>query len=401
MTTSSPAPSTGGRWLVGAAIVLLAVNLRIAVGSVGVVLDAIRGDLGMSVTTAGILTTLPVLCFSLFGVVSGGPIRRLGLHHTAALVLVLMAVGIAVRATVDDVGVFLVCSVVALAGGAVGNVILPPLVKVHFPDRIPLVSSLYGAALMAGATLSSVATVPLANGFGGWRAGTGAWALVALLALVPWLVMLRRDVHAGPTTDHRIAVRDVIGSPVVWALVLTFAMQSGGAYAQFGWFAAMVRDAGVSATSAGVALGIISAVGIPVTLLLPRLVAAAGDRPWLPIGFGLLSATGWAGVLLAPAAAPWFWALLLGIGGCAFTWALTMIARRARTAAGTATLSMLTQGIGYIIAGFGPFGAGALHEATGSWDASVIMLIGTSLLIAVFGSIVTRPVMLEDTLRRR
>jgi CP family cyanate transporter-like MFS transporter len=401
VTSAPPAPTLVGRWLVGTAIVLLAANLRVAVGSIGVVLESVRDDLGMSTTVGGVLTTLPVVCFAVFGVGSAGAVRRLGLHRAAALVLVLVLAGLASRAVVHDGALFLLCSIVALAGAAVGNVILPPLVKAHFPDRIPLVSSFYGAALMAGAATASVATVPLSDAFGGWRAGIGLWAVVAAVALVPWLVLLRRDVHTGPTTSERLALRDIARSPVAWAMVLVFTAQSAGAYAQFGWFAEILTDGGVSDGYAGVLLGLISAVGIPLTLALPWLIGLVGDRPYLPWAFSAVTAAGWLGVLLAPSTVPWLWALLLGLGGGAFTWTLTMIARRTRTTAGTAALSVATQGVGYLIAGLGPFGVGALHDLTGSWTVPLIALIVLSAFIAVFGTIVARPVMLEDSLGSR
>jgi CP family cyanate transporter-like MFS transporter len=401
VTAPTPAPTLGGRWLVGTAIVLLAFNLRLAVASIGVVLDSVRHDLVMTATVAGVLTTLPVLCFAVFGVGSAGTVRRLGLHRTAVLVLAMMAAGLVARSVVDDRIVFLACSMIALAGAAVGNVILPPLVKAHFPDRVPLVSSLYGAALMAGASLASVVTVPLSDALGGWREGIAAWAVVAGLAIVPWLLMLRRDVHASPVAQERLPLSRVLRSRLAWAMLLIFGSQSAVAYAQFGWFAQILTDAGVSDTYAGTLLGVISGIGIPLTLALPWLIGRVGDRPYLPWAFGAVTAAGWLGMLVSPAGAPWLWATLLGLGGGAFTWTLTMIARRTRTTAGTAALSVTTQGLGYLIAGLGPFGVGALHDATGSWTVPLIALIALAVPIVVAGTIVARPVMLEDTLGPR
>jgi CP family cyanate transporter-like MFS transporter len=389
---------------VAIAIVLLAANLRVAVGSIGVVLESVRDDLAMSATVGGVLTTLPVICFAVFGVGSAGAVRRLGLHRAAVAVLVLVVIGLATRSLVHDRLLFLLCSVVALAGAAVGNIILPPLVKAHFPDRIALVSSLYGAALMAGASIASVTTVPLSDALGGWREGLAAWAGLAVVALVPWLVVVRRDVsdvRAEPESEVRLPLRAVARSSVVWAMLLVFAVQSAIAYAQFGWFAEILTDAGISEGNAGALLGLLTAVGIPLTLSLPWLMGRVGDRPYLPWAFAAVTAAGWLGLLLSPASVPWLWAVLLGLGGGAFTWTLTMIARRTRTTAGTAALSVTTQGFGYLIAGVGPFGVGALHDLTGSWDAPLIALIALSALIAVFGTIVARPVMLEDTIGPR
>ncbi|WP_188110482.1 MFS transporter [Aeromicrobium ginsengisoli] len=391
-------PSTKGRLLVGAAIVLLALNLRIAVGSLGVVLGPVRHDLGMSAVVGGVLTTIPVLCFAVFGVGSHGVVKRLGLHRTASLVLAMIVAGLVLRALVHTSALFLLCTTIALAGAAMGNIILPPLVKVHFPDRLALLSALYGAALMTGATLGSVATVPLSDALGGWREALGLWSLLAIAALLPWLGQIRRDVRTDPMSSDRLAMRELVRSPVAWAMVLCFGAQAAGAYAQFGWFPEMLTDAGLSDAHAGAMLGLLSGVGIPLTLGLPWLMRLVGERPVLPVAFAALTAGGWLGVLLAPTTFTWLWAVMLGIGGGAFTWTLTMIGKRSRTSAGTTALSVFTQGPGYLIAGAGPLGVGALHEATDSWTVPLVALMALAVVIAVAGWIVARPVMLEDTL---
>ncbi len=390
---------SGRRLLVGTAIVLLALNLRVAVSSVGVVLDALRDDLGMSASVAGVLTTLPVLCFALFGAGSHGAVRMVGLHRTTALLLVVTTAGLALRAVVDSSGPFLVLSVVSLAGAAVGNVILPALAKVHFPDQIPLISALYGAALMAGGALGSVVTVPVADAFGSWRAGLGAWALLAVATLIPWLRFLGHDlhVHDGSAT---LRLRGLARSKLAWAMALCFGAQSAQAYAQFGWFPAILHDGGLSPGTAGAMQGLLSAVGIPTTLALPALIRWAGPRPILPWTFALLVMVGWAGVLVEPAALAVVWAVMLGIGGCAFTWTLTMIGRRARTPDGTAALSGFAQSIGDVIAGLGPLGTGLLHDATGTWTVPVVVLLVAALAIGAFGALVNRDRFLEDELGR-
>ena len=392
-------PAPDRRLLVGAAIVLLALNLRVAVGSVGVVLDALRADLGMSLGAAGVLTTLPVLSFAFFGSGSHGVVRSIGLHRTTALLLAVTATGLALRAVVDSTAPFLLLSVVSLAGAAVGNVILPALAKVHFPDRIPLISSLYGAALMTGAALGSVVTVPMADAFGGWRFGIGAWSLLALVTLLPWLRFLGHDLHVDPDRT-RLRMGELLRSRLAWATALCFGAQSAQAYAQFGWFPAIMHDGGLSTGAAGAMQGLLSAVGIPMTLALPAMIAWAGSRPVLPWLFTVVTMAGWTGVLVAPTALPWLWAILLGIGGCAFTWTLTMIGRRARTPDGTAALSGFAQSIGYVIAGVGPLGTGLIHDATGTFTVPVAVLLVGGLLIGVFGTVVNRAGMLEDELGR-
>ncbi len=377
-----------GRLLVGAAIVLLALNLRAAVGSLGVVLDTMRADLGMSSTVGGVLTTLPVICFAIAGIGSRGVVRRLGLHRSAVVLLVLIVIGLVLRSTTSSTPVFLLASSVALVGAAVGNVLLPPLAKRHFPDRLPLISSLYGAALMGGAAASSLTTVPISNSLGSWRGGLFVWAILAAVTLLPWLALWRD--HDTLSDRPRVSYRSLLRTPVAWALVGSFGLQSAQAYAQFGWFPAIMVDAGLSRTHAGALLGLLSFVGLPLTLLLPWLIRRTGRLPLLPWFFAAVTTAGWAGVLLAPTAASWLWAILLGLGGAAFTWTLTMIGQSSGSPESTAALSGFVQGLGYVVASIGPFGAGYLHDLTGSWSVPVAVLMGAASLIGVSGTLVMR-----------
>ena len=378
-----------GRLLVGAAIVLLAVNLRAAVGSVGVVLGVVRSDLGMSATVGGVLTTLPVICFAAVGMGAGPVVRRLGLHRSTAGLLVLIIVGLTVRATTSSTLVFLLASTTALVGAAVGNVLLPSLAKRHFPDRIPLISALYGAALMGGAAAASLTTVPLANAFGSWREGLFAWAVLAAVTLLPWLVLLR-DRGVPTSSRSQVRYRSLTRTPAAWALVGMFGAQSAQAFAQFGWFPDIMVDAGLGRAHAGALLGLLSFVALPVTLLLPWLMRRLGTLPVLPWVFAAFTAAGWLGVLLAPTTTSWLWAVLLGLGGASFTWTLTMISQRASSPESTASLSGFVQGLGYLVASIGPFGAGFLHDRTGSWGPPILVLVAAAALIGVFGSWVMR-----------
>ncbi|MGH3424133.1 MAG: CynX/NimT family MFS transporter [Nocardioidaceae bacterium] len=380
-------------------MILLALNLRAAVGSLGVLLGPVSDDLGMSATVGGVLTTLPVLCFAAFGVLANTIVRVIGLHRTAALAIAFIAAGLAARALTDSTVVFIATSAAALAGGAVGNVILPPLVKLHFPDRVGAVSALYTASIMAGASLSATVTVPVADAAGGWRIGLMLWAVAAFVTLLPWIGLLRRDVHASMRERSTIKLPAIIRSPLAWVMAVFFALQSAQAYAQFGWLPQIFTDAGLTNGEAGLMQGLLTGVGIPMALSLPYLMRKLGNRPYLPWLFGSVTVTGWLGVLIAPTAAPWAWAVLLGIGGGAFPWGLTMLGHKTRSHDGTAALSSFVQGLGYLFASAGPLGTGVLHDLSGSWTVPLLVLTALAAGIAVLGTVICRPVMFEDTLR--
>lgn len=386
--------------LAGFAIVLLALNLRVGISSVGVVLTALQDDLDMSNPVAGLLATLPVICFAVIGLSAGGLIRRVGIHRAAAALLTLMVVGLVVRALAPSVVVFVGGTFVLLAGVAVGNVLLPALAKFHFPDRIALISSLYGAAVIGGSSLGALGSGVLADGSGSWRPALGAWSVLALIALTPWLFLLRQDraveVSAGSITFARL-----LRSRPAWLMVLCFGALSAQAYAQLGWYPAILIDAGMSTARAGAMFSVLTAVGIPTMLALPWLTRRLGSGALLPILFGLCTAAGWVGVLLAPDQITWLWSVLIGFGAGIFAWALAMIGRHTRTAEGAAALSGFAQGFGFLLASIGPFGVGLLHDATHSWNASILLLVGIGLGICVIGARVSRPWTLEDTLIRR
>lgn len=388
-----------GKWLVAVGIVLLAFNLRASVGSLSVVFDIVNAELGMSRTVGGLVATLPVLCFAVVGMASGTVVRRLGLERSGLLLLTLVAAGLVLRATTSEVAVFVVGSVMALSAGAMGNVLMPPLAKHFFPDRVGLVSALGAAAVMCGGAVSALATVPLSRGLGGWRGALGVWAVLAGMALVPWLVLVVRGRRAAPSEQVvQVPLRVMLRSRVAWSLAATFGAQAAQAYTQFGWLPAILVDQGVGRSEAGAMLALISVVGIVLALVLPRMMRVVGDRAWLPWGFAVVNGAGWIGILVAPDTATWVWVGLMGVGAGAFTWTVTMVGLRARSRSGVTALSAFTQGLGYLIASVAPFATGLLRDVTSSWTIALLMLAASSMLIGVFGSVVSRSVMLEDEL---
>ncbi len=366
---------------------LTALNLRPAVTSIGALLREVQAGVGMSDTLAGVLTTLPVLSFGLVGLAAGRLGRRFGTERTLVTALVLLAGGLAVRATTTSALMLLATSAVALVGIALSNVLVPVAVKRWFPGHVGRVTGLYSMSLSIGTALAAALTVPVADAFGGWRVGLGFWALPVVVALVPWLVIFRDRAVAlrgGLTLPTPQAHVPVHRSLQAWGLAVFFGLQSLEAYVAMGWLPSIFQDAGVTPATAGFLLGVTVVIGAPVAVLLPELAARWPDqRPWV-VGLTLASLSAYLGLILAPASAPMLWAILLGIGLGAFPLALTLIGLRAATSQGTSDLSALSQGVGYLIAALGPLAVGVLHDLTGGWDLPLWLLAG--LLVPKFAA---------------
>ncbi|GLW05846.1 MFS transporter [Microtetraspora sp. NBRC 13810] len=358
-------------------IVLIAANLRPAIAATATVLDSITGDLSLSGAAAGTLTTLPVLFFGLCGPAAPVLVRRLGIERTLALALAAIAAASALWLA-GSTTVLFAGTVLVGAGAAVGNVLLPVLVRRDFPDRAGLVSGLYTTALASAAALAAAVTVPLGDAIGyGWPGALAVWGLLALAALVIWTPQLRRsarlpdDAPSGPGGVTRL-LRDRLA----WQVTGLMGLQALSYHTTLAWLPSVFTDAGLDRATAGVLLSVAGFVAIPVSLVLPTLAARRPDqRGWIVL-LTAFTAAGLLGLLIAPTAAPYLWVILLGLGqGPIFPLTLTIIVLRSRTAEDTIALSTMAQSVGFVIAAAGPLTLGLLRTATGTWTAGVALLL--------------------------
>ncbi|WP_343061427.1 MFS transporter [Nocardioides luti] len=379
-------------------LVLLSLNLRPAAVSVGPVLAEIRATLGMSPAAAGLLTSLPVLAFAVFGALAPTAAARLGVHRVTLLALVAAVVGLAGRAATSSEALFLALSMLALGGMAMANVLLPSLVKLHFPDAVGRVTAIYSTALAVGLTSSLLLTVPVSDAGGSWRWGLGLWAVLALLSALPWIGLVAHD-RTLESGERSVRWSDVARTRLGWAMAAFFGLQSMQAYAVFGWFAQLWRDNGYSAGQAGALVALLAGVSIPLSLWAPAAVARRDDQARILLAVMLCYPVGYVGLMVAPHDLAILWALFVGVGAVTFPIVLVLIGLRARTPQGTAALSSFTQSTGYLLAAVGPFGVGTLYDATGGWTAPLVLLTALMVPQIAAGMYVARPAKIEDQLR--
>lgn len=398
------------------AVVLFALNMRAGVTSIAPVLQEIQGGLHMSDSLAGLLTSLPTLIFALVGLITPLASRTLGLHSTMLVAMVALSLGLIVRAFMGGSAGFLVFTIVALAGIAITNVLMPAFIKTHFPAKIPTYTAVYSTALTAMAFLSSVVVAPMSHSMStGWRGAVGFWGLLAVLAVVPAgiLVALQKKhrlavgdgaaagdgagasgaANADITADADVAAHTGANAPgntaaasaavdadaanaaagaepaKLWvmfrskkacALALFFGLQSLHAFVQMGWLAQIFRDYGVSQNYAGMLAGLMQLLSIPGAMLAPALLGKVKNPRLLVAGTAAIAAPAYLGMLLAPASVPWLWVILFALANTTFPMALTLIGWSGRSGDTTALLSSFVQSFGFLIASLGPLLVGIL-----------------------------------------
>ena len=382
--------------LLGAGLILVAVNLRPAAASLGPVLGRIQTSVHLSSGMAGALTTLPVLCFGLLAPVAPLLARRLGLRGAIAVSMVGLLVGLLLRLG-PGAGFLFAGTALAGAAIAVGNVLVPVVVRRDFAARTGTAMALYTTSLIGFAALAAGVTVPAADALGGgWRPGLAVWAAPAALAVLAWSPSLARlgpgrprsrgargqsradeEGRAGPGASAPAAtVRRLLGDRLAWQVTLFFALQSGGFYATLAWLPSIFRSHGAGDTEAGLLLSLTMVVGIATALTIPGAAGRLRDQRALAVATTALTSAGFAGLLAAPMAAPYVWAILIGLGqNATFPLALMLIVLRGGSLATTEALSTMSQSVGYVLAALAPLAVGALHGATGTWTPAVILLL--------------------------
>ena len=383
-------PVIAGGTLLAVAVILVALNLRPAVTSVAPLLGDMREELGTSATWAGLLTTMPGLCFAAAGLTAPRLSSRFGLGRVISAALVVLTAGLVLR-TVDGPHVVIGATLLACAGIALINVLIPVVIKGSFPTRVGLMTGIYTAALQGGGALGSAVTPGLEEPLGGWRLALAAWAAIALLALLAWLPASRRHRSSwAVSTELTGKPRSLLRSRLAWTVTLFFGCQAFLAYIVMGWLPQIFIDNGISKVQAGILVGLVSLIGVPVSLIISPLAARATHQSGWIIALGVLGFAGAVGLLVAPAAAPWVWSVLIGVGMSAFSIALTVIALRARNAEDTAQLSGMVQGFGYLFAGLGPFLFGLLHDVSDGWTIPFAMFLSVYVVQIVAGALAGR-----------
>lgn len=375
-TRTEPRRQASSPTLILVGIFLVALNLRAAIASLPPLIESIRDDLGLGGVTAGLLTSLPVVCMGVFAPAAQRVGHRLGNEATTAMAVAVIGAGTLLRLFGGQVSLLYLGTFFAGVGIAVAGTLLPSLVKEHFAGQAGRVTGIYTFALMGGAAAGSAFSVPLADALGSWQRSLASWTVLAVAALALWLPVTAR-VHTGGADDSGPTRRALPwGSGKAWLVTSYLVANSFVFYSLLAWLAPTFEvDHGWSASRAGLLLAAFSLIQAPTALLVSSFRDRMHDRR--PLYYLMVGATlvGLVALALAPTALPWVFTVLLGAGaGGGFALGLVLLVDQASDPAESASLSAMAFLISYSVAAIGPVLLGGLRDATGSFTLPFAIL---------------------------
>ncbi|MDU4695546.1 MAG: MFS transporter [Paenibacillus sp.] len=381
------------------AVLLTAAALRSPITGVGAIIGEIEAATGLSHTMSGMLTTLPLIAFAVFALVAPGLSARLGMERTLFYSMLLMTVGILVRALPSVAALFAGTALIGIAI-AVCNVLLPGLIKREFPQQVGLMTSLFTTCLTFWAAISSGISVPLSQGALGWRGALTIWAVLTAVSTLVWLPLLQRRSVGGKApaamSTGRASIssslasngprRGIWRSRVAWLVTMFMGFQSILFYVSISWLPDILQERGMSPEQAGWMLSLMQLISMAGSFLMPLLAARSDSQKWLTAATAALCVIGFGGIWAGPVSLAAVFILLLGIGsGSTFGLAIVFFSLRSQTTEQASALSGMAQSVGYVLAAFGPTLFGYLHDLSGSWDTPLAVITGVSVLTALFG----------------
>ncbi|WP_434659173.1 CynX/NimT family MFS transporter [Klebsiella sp. MISC125] len=387
---NSVSSSTGRRnLLLIAGILLIATTLRVAFTGAAPLLDAIRSEYGLTTAQTGLLTTLPLLAFGLVSPLAAGIARRFGIERSLLLAMILICLGIGLR-SLPSVALLFIGTTIIGCGIALGNVLLPGLIKRDFSQHVAKMTGAYSLTMGGAAALGSAMVVPLALAGLGWRGALLMLMVFPLLALFVWLPQSRQQASAPLTNSGAVHNRGIWRSALAWQVTLFLGINSLVYYVIIGWLPAILQSIGYSEAQAGSLHGLLQLATAAPGLAIPLILHRLKDQRGIAVLVALMCAVSALGLWFLPAQAV-IWTLIFGFGsGATMILGLTFIGLRANSAHQAAALSGMAQAVGYLLAACGPPVMGKIHDANGDWHIPLIAVALISIAMAVFGALAGR-----------
>ena len=375
-------------------ILFIAINLRVPFTATAPVLQLIRDHFQLSITSVGWLNSLPLFAFALFSPVSATIARKFGLERTLFGALMVISGGILLRSA-GSVWALYVGTMLIGTGIALGNVLLPGLIKRNFAGNVASMTGAYSITMGAAGAVGSAIIIPLAQQWG-WNFALSLLVIVPVLALVLWFPQLSNHHQHKLSGPNQTTTVSVWTSPLAWQVTLFMGLNAMPFYVAVGWLPAILTDSGISPEKAGAVHGMLQFTTAIPGLMLAATLRRLKDQKMAAVVVSLLSGISLTGILYAPGLSM-LWSAILGFGcGASMMLGLTFIGLRTKNAADAAALSGMAQCIGYLMAAMGPLLLGKVHDWSGGWTVPLLLTAAITVAGACTGLAAGRNVYLES-----
>lgn len=374
-------------------ILFIAANLRVPFTAIAPVLPLIQDKFELSITAVGLLNSLPLLAFAAFSPLSAPVAQRLGLERTLLGAMVIISAGILLRSA-GSIWALYVGTILIGTGIALGNVLLPSLIKRDFSSNMASMTGAYSITMGAAGAIGSAIIIPLTQ-FWSWNIALALIVVAPLLALTLWLPQLKKHHQQQLSVTKKTTTVEVWKSPLAWQVTLFMGLNAMPFYVAVGWLPAILTDHGISSATAGAVHGMLQLTTAIPGIILAAMLRRLKDQRLLAVVVSLLTALSLMGIAYAPDLAM-LWAAILGFGsGASMMLGLTFIGLRTQNAGDAAALSGMAQCVGYLMAAMGPLLLGQVHDWSGSWTVPLLVTAALAVAGACTGMAAGRNVHLE------
>lgn len=372
-------------WLLTIGVILVAANLRAPLTSAGALVSFIRDDFGISNALAGSITTLPLIAFAVLSPFAPKIANKIGMERTIALSLMFLILGMVVRSSSGIELLFIGTLLIGLAI-AIGNVLMPGIVKMNFPHKIGLMTGIYAIVMNVFGALGSGLSIPFATSINlGWRGALAIWIILAIITLIIWLPQLKRKMQPNRQLRNQ-QLGNLFKSPLAWKITIFMGAQSLIFYTFITWLPTILTSNGYDIHLAGWGVFIFQFASIPFTFIIPVIADKMKDQVLLATLSSGIILMGIIGLLAGLSSLSILWVILLGVGnGSAFALAMMFYTLRTNDGFQAAELSGMAQSFGYLLAASGPILVGGLQDISGSWTLPLTLMIFVSIILIITG----------------
>lgn len=370
-------------------VIFIASNLRAPLTCVGPVIGEISDEFSLSNSLAGLLTTIPLICFAFLSALVPKVSKTFGMSYVLLCSLVLLSVGLAIRPIDGIVTLFLGAALIGIAI-TVGNVLMPAYIKVNFPKKVGLMTGIYSASMNLVAALAAGFSIYLGQATElGWRGSIGVWVLLAIVSILVWLPTLKKRSLIGSSKIQQVQdTTNIYKSKLAWCVTLFMGLQSLLFYCIAAWLPKVTQSWGMSIVDSGWVLSYVQFAQLPMTFLGAIIASKLPNQKALAICVALLIISGLSGILIWQTKYIVICCILIGLGsGLAFSLCMILFVLRTKSAQQAAKLSAMAQALGYTIAAFGPPVFGGLYDWSGSWNYSFVFLLLAMVVLLIVGYI--------------